>query len=161
MPISYPQIRGHRYGWSSVQIVLDKLKMTGFQSIDYSDSLDPGEVRGTRAALIGRTRGEYSAEGSLVFYREEFEEFGAMVAAGASLYGTTGLMEVSFPIIVQYSEVSNIVIQDLLEGVRLKKIGGGGSEGPDASVIECDLSIMRIKWGGRASLKDEQEIFQR
>ena len=99
----YPLINGNKYDWSSIEIDLgDAGIFTGVKELTFTHSLEPGEVRGTRAELLGRTRGEYSAEGTIVVWAEEYAEI--ITALG------DGFMELSFSISATYSD-TNVSVQ--------------------------------------------------
>lgn len=148
--LKYPDINGHRYGFSSIEIDYAGLKIAGFKSINYSSSLDPGELRGNSAVVLGRTRGNFSSDASCEMYRLEFDNLKEKLAAiGLATPGQMGFMEVSFPIIVSYCELSaaNATV-DTLVGVRIKKVDSSNAQGTDASTIKLDLHVMNILYNG-------------
>jgi hypothetical protein len=59
MAISYPRINGLYFDWSSIEINIDGDVVVGVKEITYSDTTEPGEVRGPAPNLIGRTRAEH------------------------------------------------------------------------------------------------------
>lgn len=142
--ISYPFINGHRYSWASIEVrILDRI-FFGFSSINYSGTLEPADVYGTGSKKIGRTRGRETFDGSMEMYRLEFENLKIALAA---LNNSQGFGEVPFDIIVAYAE-TGVVVTDTIIGARIVTPGSDNSEGTDASVISCDLSIMDILWNG-------------
>ena len=137
----YPLINGNKYDWSSVELDIgDAGIFTGVKEITFTHSLEPGVVRGTRAELIGRTRGEYTAEGSMVVYAEEYSEI--ITALG------DGYMEASFSITITYSDTNVPVQVNRLIGCRITNVEGGGSQGTDPLEVSLDLSIFRVETGG-------------
>jgi hypothetical protein len=138
---SYPLINGLKYDYSSIEIDIGDIGIfTGVKEISFTHSLEPGEVRGTRAELIGRTRGEYSAEGSMVVYSEEYAEI--IKALG------DGFMEKAFSITITYSDTNVPVQVNRLIGCRITNMEGGGSQGTDPLEVSLDLSIFRVETGG-------------
>jgi len=137
--ILYPLINGTRYDFSSVEITIEAVLFNGVKEISYSDGLEPGELRGNHAQLIGRTRGKYSAEGSITFFKEEFQQFIAALA-----FKGLGSMEASWNASVVYSEIGGAPLMDQLFGCRIKKAEDSGSEGGDALAVKCDLHIMQV-----------------
>lgn len=137
----YPLINGNKYDWSSIEIDLgDAGIFTGVKELTFTHSLEPGEVRGTRAELLGRTRGEYSAEGTIVVWAEEYAQI--IAALG------DGFMEASFPITATYSDTNVPVQTNRLFGCRITNADMGGSQGTDPLEVSMDLSIFRIETNG-------------
>lgn len=167
MPVNYPLINGHRYSFSSITIDMNGIRQLGFKSINYKASLKPGELRGTSPLPLGRTRGDATFEGDLEMYRAEFDvllgalgQYGSAIggfSAGVTLPGvgsfgiTTGanlgFMEVAFPIIVSYQELSNnMLTTDTLEGVRITDVDMSNSQGTDGSTVKLSLHVMNIQF---------------
>lgn len=145
----YPMINGHRYDFSSIEVKTKKAggivtRTLGVKDIDYSDSLEPGKVRGNHAQKVGRTRGEYDAEGSLTLYKQEFDEL-------LDLFGT-GFMEQYFDIPVTYAESGSPTRTDVLSACRIKKIGNTHSEGGEALTIKLELDVGQIIRDGKHAL---------
>lgn len=155
IPAQYPLINGVRFDFSSVELNLSGKFFNGIKSINYEDSLEPGKVRGNRSQVIGRTRGEYNASGSLELYALEYEELTdilQLISAGRGIY------EVSFPIVVSYAEIGQRVIVDSLFGCRITKAAVQAQEGSDAITKQLDLDIMRISHGGKDPLGVRQML---
>ena len=153
-----PQVNGNRYSFASIDFQLLGKRYFGVKAINYSDGLDPGEVRGTAPQLIGRTKGKYSAEGSIEIYEAEFADFAAaLLAAGPNLGFTNsvGIMEIPFEVSVSYAEENSPTITDTLVACRVKKIDKSRSEGTDPTTVKLDLHIMSINYG----VPDSSEIF--
>ncbi len=141
--ILYPLINGVRFDFSSVELNFDGTRFSGVKEISYKDGLEPGEVRGNRAQLIGRTRGTYSAEGSLTLFKSEFQQLISQIAIKG-----VGWAEASFDAVIIYSEASSPLIKDVLLGCRLKTAEDSGGEGGEPLVTKCDLHILAIKRNG-------------
>lgn len=145
----YPLINGVAHDWSSVEIDLgeDAGIFTGVTELTYSDNLEPGQAMGTSAQKLARTRGEYSAEGSLSMLLQDSVEFIAALGQGYK--------EKVFNVTVMYSEPSSgDVITDKLIGCRIGSTEGGGSQGPDALTKTFSLDILRISVNGYDPLVD-------
>ena len=149
-PIAYPLINGHRYDWSSAEINVDGQLFNGITELTYSHSLEPGELSGNRAQVIGRTRGKYRAEGSVTFAKLEYHELTRKLGPG--------YMERSFDITVHYQASSDAtdIVTDLLRGCRIKKAENSHSEGEEPLVVACDLSIMYLIENGILPLDARQ-----
>lgn len=154
MTIQYPLINGNRYDWSSAEINVAG-RLINVKEITYSQTLEPGIVRGNRAQVVGRTRGPLDAEGNMVLYKLEFQELiAALQALGAST--GAGFMEQSFDVVANYAEAGSPVITDTLRGCRLKKHEDTGSEGGEPLAVSCDLHIMMILPGGLPPIAGKQ-----
>lgn len=150
-----PLINGNRYSFASIELRLLGQRYYGVKSINYSDSLEPGEVRGTDPQLIGRTRGKYSADASIEMYLREFDDFSsklASLAASVGLPSATGYMEVPFDVIVSYAEDGAPVITHEIIGARIKKSDHSNTEGSDAISVKNDLHVMVIVKNGVSSV---------
>lgn len=151
--IAYPTINGVRYDFSSVEINIDGTLFNGVKEITYKQSLEPGELRGTRAQLIGRTRGKYSAEATLTMFKTEYQQLVAALSAKG-----LGYMETAFDIVVNHSEAAEGVVTDLIVGCRIKDDEDSGSEGSDPLVVKVSLHVMRINRNGANPLSPKQML---
>lgn len=148
----YPLINGLRYDWSCVEIVLGVLRFSGVKSITYKHMLEPGELRGTRAQLIGRTRGKYSADASIEIYRSEYEVFISQLAIIGAPQGL-GYMETSFDVQASYATTPiDVPLIDKIVGCRLKQADRTNQEGEEALTVKCDLHVMYIIENGKLPL---------
>lgn len=144
-------INGNVYDYSSCTITINGIPYQGVTEISYSDSLEPGELRGTGAYMRGRTRGEYKAEGSFTMGKKDFEP--VKLALKRSLSG--GFAETAFLITVVYQETGDSdVITDLIEGCRIIKQENSHGGNSDALVTKIDLSVYRIRWNGLYAVAD-------
>ena len=140
----YPMLNGVRFDWSSVEIKINgKPPIIGVKALSYKHTLDPGEVFGTSAQLLGRTRGQYKAEGSIELYKAEYH---LLIA-----YLGNGYLEKSFEITTHYDE-AGLVLTDNLKGVRLKGADNSHQQGNEALTVKSDLSIMYLIENGVAPL---------
>jgi hypothetical protein len=147
MPALYPDINGVRWDYSCVEIRIGAKPFRGVKSVNYADGMEPGDVYGTGAQRIGRTRGQYKPEGSIELYEQEWRDL------LASLPAAIGYLEAVFPIIVTYQQtmVSPLNV-DLLVGCKIKKVSSDRQEGTDAVTVKLDLDIMRIERDGKQPL---------
>ncbi len=142
MAISYPLLNGVRYDHSSLDIRINNRAIFGIKSIDYSDNLEPGEVYGTGAQIVGRTRGQYKASGSFELYRAEYDE---MVANLRQSFPNIGLYEINFDVVVNYKPEGGIaMITDAIKGCRIKSAAHNSSQGSEALAVKCELHVMYI-----------------
>lgn len=133
-------INGKQFDYSSIEIVVDKVPHAGVKSISYSHQLDPGEGRGTRSQIVLRSRGKYSAEGSIEIYKYEFQ---TIISALGAL-GVRGFMEYAFDINIHYSELGMPMITDNLLGCRIKKAADSPGEDGGLLTVKCDLHILQV-----------------
>lgn len=147
-------VNGVRYDFSSVDLEFAGVIKKGVKAISYSEELAPGELRGNRASMIGRTRGKYSAEGSMEMFKSEAQEFLAFLAAQGQ-----GYLETAFQINVVYSEPTtpDLTMVDTLMGVRIKKAGDELQEGEEPATIKFDLSIIKINRNGASPLNPAKD----
>ena len=136
----YPLINGLKRDWSSVEIDLNGTIHVGVKEITWTESLEPAEVRGTRAQVLALTRGEHSAEGALIMYEEDARELLADLGTG---YG-----EATFDITVNFSSPGTTTATTKLRGCRITSKEGGGSQGSDPLEMSFDLMILQIEEEG-------------
>lgn len=151
LPGTGRKINGKVYDYSSITITINGIPYQGVTEISYSDTLEPGILRGTSALMRGRTRGMYEAESSFTIYKEDLEPIKeALVALGLGGFG-----EAEFLITVSYSEVGSALITDTIEGCRIKHQENSHSAGnSDALTAKVDLSVFRIGWNGKYAVQD-------
>ncbi len=137
---SFPKINGVVFDFSSVELDIAGEVFTDVEEITYSHTLEPGEMRGTRAELLGRTRGEYSAEGSITFRKAAW---GRLVASLGE-----GYLEQSVDITVNYAEEGEDTISDKLFGARFTAPENSHSQGSDPLNVSVDISIVRVEENG-------------
>ena len=136
------EVNGHEYSFASAKISLGYFKPGALKSIDYSDSLEPGEVEGQGPQLEGMTRGKYRAECSLEFStRRAYQEWINSIGHG--------FMEQYFTVTVSYAEYNiSPIITDRIINCRIKKPAVTNT-GTDATPVKVDLVVLAgITWNG-------------
>lgn len=143
LPGTGRKINGKVYDYSSITLAILGIPYEGITEISYSDTLEPGILRGTSALMRGRTRGMYEAEASFTIAKDDFEKVKeALVALGLG-----GFMEAEFQVTVTYREEGSPLITDTIEGCRIKHQENSHSAGnADGLVSKVDLSVYRIGW---------------
>lgn len=139
MPSPKPVINGLVYDHSSIEININGARYLVVSEISYSQTLEPGKQRGAAAKVLGRTRGEYDAEGSVKMSKDDGLQL--IKALGA------GFMTKSFPIVCSYAEAGQEPITDTLEGCRITKTEDSSS-GTDALETTFSLHIMNLRLNG-------------
>jgi hypothetical protein len=152
MGLAVPIINGRRFDFTSVELFINGVPIIGraISSIAYSDSLEPGVVRGASALPIGLTRGEYSAECTIEMPKEEAKDFlGALAATSVGL----GYMEARFEVQVAYSEAPvGATRRDLLNGCRVKRVDESHSRGTDGLTVRLECFVQYISRDGTMPL---------
>lgn len=144
--MDYPMINGLRYSWASARFQFDGNEYVDIKEITYSHTIDRGDVRGSGPQLLGFTRGEYKAEGSVTFLKEGYD---ALLQA----FGN-GYLERVFDVAVSYAEEGQPTVTDQLVGCRLGKAEKNPSQGTDALEVSCDLHITYILENGKKPLNN-------
>jgi hypothetical protein len=117
----------------------------GWSAVNYTDSLEPGIVRGLHAQFLGRTRGDYTCEASLTGYHEEVRELLDQLG--------DGYLEAIFDISVTYQEGDGPTHTDEIRGCRLQSIANGHTQGTDGLAIDLTLAPTLIIRNGLHPLK--------
>ena len=136
----YPRINGHVYSFASIEVSVGQTIFTGFTEITYTQTLEPGIFRGTRSEKLARTRGEHNVEGSFSLVKDEYQELIAALGEG--------YMEESLEFTVNYSELLQPTVTDVLTGVRITSEEDSHSQGTDALVVACDMDILFMTRNG-------------
>ncbi len=139
--VPYPLVNGNYHAFASIEVkTADGNIYTGVKAVNYKNSLKPTKVRGTNAEPIGRTRGDYDAEGDVEFYEQQGHQFLQALGNG---YG-----EKPFDMTVTFSETGLDTIQHQLIGCRIEEVDSSNSQSTDASTIKFTLNVMKIKMDG-------------
>jgi len=139
-PIPYPLIQGHRYSFASIEAVFNGLKILGFTSISYEDSLEPGKVYGSAPQKIGRTRGKADPKCEVEMLKLEWEQFKLTLGVGGVGFGET-----AFDIVVVYAELPYApVTTDTIVGCRITNVKDASQDGTDPSKVTLTIDPMTI-----------------
>lgn len=152
MPLQVPLINGEYPDWASTEIILvgKPRILGGFKAINYSHNLEPGEIRGNGSPqLIGRTLGEYKAEGDMELYLPQDKQL--LDALG------DGYMAVSFDIIVAYRLPNQSTpTRDEILGCRLTSGESNLTQGTDGLARKRKLHVMLLRENGRDPFPNAQ-----
>ena len=133
-------INGKIYSFASISLSANGLSYSGISEVSYSESVERSKITGTGILPIGRTEGSYSAEGSVTFYRQEFDRF---VTANPNLF------DVTFDVVVTYSNPGEIPVTDVLKNCKVEGTEMSGSEGSDPLSVPVKLNVMWIERNGK------------
>jgi hypothetical protein len=151
MAIEYPLVNGERHEFAAIEVEIDTpdgpKRFKGFKAVNYSMALEPGQIRGTSARKLGRTRGEATEEGSLEMYLAEWNELRDSLG--------DGYMRKVFDVSVTYGADGVLASTDRLVGCRIKKVDKSHSQGADGLVAKLDLDVMKILENGLDPVGDE------
>lgn len=141
--IEYPQVNGHRFSHSSLELSWGGIPLIGVAELNYDDELTPGELRGTAPQIIGRTRGIAKSTASISIYRLEWEAVRATLGLAGAGFGETAP-----DIRVVMAEFGVEPIIDTIYSPRVMKVGqaSSGTSG-DGLMVKIDLHPLRILWG--------------
>ena len=143
---TYTKINGKAYSHSSIEVQLNGKPYLFVKEVTYSDSLEPGEVRGTSAQLLSRTRGDYKSEASITLYKGSAQELVDDLG--------DGYLEKEFDLVVTRQEQDMSTIIDTVVKCRIKKIESGSSQGADPNEVKLDLHPFYILWNGFSPIAD-------
>lgn len=147
-----PLINGHRYSFSSIELVTADLVVTGVRRIAYGSSLRPGVIYGTDARKIGRTEGQAEHRCSLDLYRHEAEILIDSLGPGFGLQ--------TFDVLVQFAEMEKYerdgqglpegVTTDRVIGCRITDVELDCEDSPEPLLSRLTLDPMTVAYGRRA-----------
>ena len=140
-------VNGRSYDWEDVSITLPHGEAVNITEIKYSDEQTVTSHYGKGAIPRGYGRGNYSATGSMVLDRQEYERLVPYLREnGKGIYDHD-----PFTIVVNYANDDQGTITDTLKSVKIsKQDGGGGAQGDDkVTAMSLDLVILEpILWNG-------------
>lgn len=151
-PIPFPLIQGVRTDHSSIDLRLNgksgvgqSLWKTGLKSLTWDASLEPGEVRGAWAQVVGLTRGTFKANGSMELWKAEAVNFEQDLY---TQYQPQGLLEITFPILLTYKQESVIAPATAAMIARMTKKSDSTTQGSEAHSTKYDLYIIMVSENG-------------
>lgn len=137
-PLPWPLVNGEYPSFCSiVAVILGERFPIGLTAVNYEDNLEPGEVRGNSAQLIGRTLGDYSATASFSAFKPQMSDILAILARRGGIY------QVSFNLIINIERAATLHTDEVL-GCRIQTLTDDHSEGTDALVQQATLHTMGI-----------------
>lgn len=146
MAFDFPLINGEAYSWSSLRAEIQHgggvFESPDLQSLDWSDKLTPGAVRGYGSGKRARTRGEYDADAKIAFTLDAATRF---LKALATVNKSTGL--VKFTIHADWNENGVDHTVEII-GCRIAERTSSNAPGSDATKLEFPLDVMGIKVDG-------------
>lgn len=139
MAMQYPYVNGEYYDFASCSFDIAGTKFPGgLEEINYEDGLEPGEVRGNSAQLIGTTLGTYSASADFSAYLPQMAEFRATLVRK---YGSIYAARFNVTIVLERNSLTSTV--EIL-GARVKKISAAHKSGNDALMEKAELHVLGI-----------------
>lgn len=145
-------INGKSYDWEDISVILSHGTAASITEIKYSDEQPITAHYGKGAIPRGYGRGNYSATGSMVLNREEWEKLKGELATGGGIYD-----HAPFTIVVHYADHDLPEVVDTLKSCKISKFdGGGGAQGDDlVTAITCEFTILEpIEWNGVPAKRD-------
>lgn len=138
----YPQVNGHRYSHSSLEIKWGGFLILGVKDLDYSDELTPGELRGTAPQILGRTRGIQKATASISMYKLEWELLRIKLGVVGQGYGET-----TADITVMFAEIGPLAVDKIYSPRVMKVQQTSSADSGDGILVKIDLHPLRILMG--------------
>lgn len=159
MADQYPLIAGAMTSWAELRLSLGiyggpSFKTIDFAAFDWDESLTPAKVKGIGPRMIGRTVGEHDANASMSMYLDSFTQFQKALAAAAASKGFSGIALVVFDVFAAWSPLDgpnpSAVHKVKAVGARIQSRGIKSAPGPDATIVEIPLNIVRVEVDGIA-----------
>ena len=140
----YPLVIVVRDSFASIELVVACKRILGAKESAYTETLEPGEIRGTSSQILGRTAGDYSVEGSCTLYREEWDDLLDTLGEG--------YLRKSFDVTVTYADEGAPTKTDKLVGCRIKSVEQSNSQGTDGLEVQLQLHVMYLLRDERAGI---------
>lgn len=136
----FPRINGKFCDYADITIFVNGRPFIGVKEINYKQSREQGMVRGTSPFVLGRTRGQYDAEGSFTMYQEDAVAFRTALGPG--------YLEKEFNIVVSYTPRGGLLVTDSLNGCILTEDDVSRSEGTDPVEDKFSFHILQVLKNG-------------
>jgi hypothetical protein len=146
-----PTINGYAYDYSAISISVAGISFSGINSISYSDGVERTKIYGTGPKPMGVTRGQYSAEGSMEFYKHEWDRFASSIK---------NIYDVIFDVTVTYKTPGQQINFDKLVQCRIDKVENSGSAGSDGLMVPVTLNVMDIIRNGKSGMAESDVLDQ-
>lgn len=146
MSYTAPDVENFAFDFSRAEINFNGKVYTAISNISHNQPIEEGEIRGTKAQVIKRTRGAQGlGEGNIEF--SDFEEAVSFIDALGD-----GWSEKIFPVTIVYSAPNKPAITWKLFGCRLLDCEIDHSEGADALGATLPFSFMEREVNGKKAL---------
>jgi hypothetical protein len=142
-------INGYEYDYNSIEFAVNGIVFTGIQSIDYTESMERSEVRGTTPKVLSFTRGQYKAEGSFEMLKRDYDLLTSAL---------TNKFDSNFSATISYSNPGDLITVDEIIGMKLTEVGKSHSVGTDALVVSCSFVCVEIKENGKSSVANSDAL---
>lgn len=145
-----PLINGFDYQFSSIVARVRNVPFFKILSINYEAEVESATAYGTCKHPISRTRGRVEIQASIELLKSDLYAFLMMVTNGRM----TGWADSPFEIVVSYADAGQKVVNDVLSGCVVSKIGNDHSEGTEVLKVRVDLSVMELRLDGFSAFAD-------
>ena len=151
-PIAYPQVNSVRHSWASVEVKVAGLIFYA-TGVNYSRKRNRTLVRVNHPDPVGKTRGSNEYTGDLEMLLAEFNALQAALIAQATQQGLNGgYGDVSFDVVVQYTENGLDTVTDTLKGCTMDSTEASNAEGSEPSKRKFELAPLKILFQGQDDL---------
>lgn len=140
MPANHiPLVNGKAYAWANVSFLIDGVPEVGVTAINYDDTTEKVNGRGTGKYPIDRADGNYEATASVTLKASAIEAIAAVSPGGRIQdYGM-------FDIIVQFL-VGTVRKRHIIRNCEFTKNGRAMSQGDTQIEMELPLICSHIEW---------------
>jgi len=145
-----PIINSKRYAWEDVTINIASGVAIDIESITYKDARATRRVFGKGSRARGYSQGNYTASGTAVLRREEFEKLNNR-AGGQGLYGMK-----PFTITVSYANDEEPTTTDVLQSCKWTERDTGAKQDDESINVTVNFEVLDdIKYGNKPSFIDK------
>lgn len=144
------RINGVQHSWASVVFKINGKPWYGIKSIKYGEKRTRGKSygMGRSHAPRGRTSGKYETDPVTISIEKASARLLRDELAAKSTTGGTSYGDAVFQIVVQYSEGTSTITDELVDCAWAGD-GASAEESPDAIYDEIELDTMRILRNGK------------
>lgn len=150
--LAYPDINGHRYSRTSVDLrVNNTFKVKGWSSLNWGKKLTPGKTWGNKAKPQNRTRGKFEPTAEIEIYFEDYQLLMVYLAGIGEPLGQ-GYMEVAaLWTAVAFERVIGSTRVEII-GARIADDSVAVTNSDDQLMKKVTLDVMDIKENGLSAV---------
>lgn len=131
---------GKMAGWNSVTVNVLGRDVEGITELEYSDSVELENAKGSGKYPCGRAEGNYEAKASITLYAEE------VIALQSALPRGKRLSDIApFDIIVEY-EYNDLKVKDVIHNCQFKGRSVAAKQSDKTITNKLELVVSHIEW---------------
>ena len=140
-------INGQEYGFEDIDLVINGVVITGFDSVEYGTEKVKENVIGRGNKPVARARGTKNHTASIGLHQSEVEAIQATLSRGQDLTDIK-----PFPIVISYAPEGGVITTDILKTVEVTKVNKAITKDDTHMIVPLELIVGDIDYNAARSL---------